>query len=128
MDIDRDGDVKTADYTIANTEGQHLALAKGLISDPGVDNQIGWDGYVFNAETREYLHVFLIQDSIDAMMPRPRLSMFIGGSINRLEIVGLAVRVFPDRDIKMLYAPLQGLSVRWEQHVEMIAFDRAATI
>ena len=47
MDIDRDGDVKTADYTIANTEGQHLALAKGLISDPGVDNQIGWDGYVY---------------------------------------------------------------------------------
>ena len=55
MDIDRNGDVQTADYTIANTEGTHAALAKGLISDPSVDNQIGYDSYVFNAETLQYL-------------------------------------------------------------------------
>ncbi|MEE8154260.1 MAG: RHS repeat-associated core domain-containing protein [Phycisphaerales bacterium] len=55
MDINRDGDVARSDYTIANTEGTHSALAKGLLSDPSVDNQIGWDGYVFNAETRQYL-------------------------------------------------------------------------
>ena len=50
------------------------------------------------------------------------------GSINRLEIVGLTVGVFPDRDIQMTHTPLQGLVVRGEQHVEMVAFDRAATI
>ncbi len=55
MDIDRNGDVQTADFTIANDEGPHAALATGLISDPSVDSQIGWDGYVFNAETRQYL-------------------------------------------------------------------------
>ncbi|MEE8154258.1 MAG: hypothetical protein V3T53_04785 [Phycisphaerales bacterium] len=54
MDINRNGDVQADDYSIANTEGAHAALAKGLLSDPSVDNQIGWDGYVFNAETRQY--------------------------------------------------------------------------
>ena len=114
MDIDRNGDVQSADYTIANTEGTHAALAKGLITESSVDNQIGWDGYVFNAETREYLHAFLIQDSIDAVIPRPCLSAFIYGSIDRLEIVGLAVGVFPDRHVKMTHAPLQRGFVRWE--------------
>ncbi len=55
MDIDRNGDVQTADYTIANTEGTHAALAKGLITQSSVDSQIGYDSYVFNAETRQYL-------------------------------------------------------------------------
>ena len=54
MDIDRNGDVQTADYTIANNEGTHSALAKGLLTQSSVDNQIGWDGYVFKAETRQY--------------------------------------------------------------------------
>ena len=82
MDIDRNGDVQTGDYTIANTEGIHSALAKGLLSDPSVDNQIGWDGYVFNAETRQYLHALLRQDSTDAAIPRLCLSVFICGSID----------------------------------------------
>ncbi len=128
MDNDRNGDIQTADFTIANNEGTHSALATGLISDPSVDSQIGWDGYVFNAETRQYLHALLIQDSMNAAVQRLCLSVFICGSIDRLEIVGLAVGVFPDRHVKMAHTPLQGLFVRWEQHVEMVAFDRTATI
>ncbi len=54
MDIDRNGDVAEADFWIADNESTHAALAKGLISQSSVDNQIGWDGYVFNAETRQY--------------------------------------------------------------------------
>ena len=54
QDIDRDGDVTITDYNIARTEGTHGALKLGSISDSAVDNQIGWDGYVFNAETLQY--------------------------------------------------------------------------
>ncbi|MEE8154256.1 MAG: RHS repeat-associated core domain-containing protein [Phycisphaerales bacterium] len=64
MDINRDGDVARSDYTIANSEGTHSALAKGLLSDPSVDNQIGWDGYVFNAETRQYAVRFRSYDPV----------------------------------------------------------------
>ena len=53
-DIDRSGTVDTADQSILNADNPTTALAKGLISDPSVDNQIGWDGYVFNAETQQY--------------------------------------------------------------------------
>lgn len=54
-DLDRDGTITTGDRTIASTSNS--ALASGLISDAaatGPDNAIGWDGYVFNAETRMY--------------------------------------------------------------------------
>jgi RHS repeat-associated protein len=55
FDIDRSGTITTADRTIASTT--RSALAGGLISNAatgGPDNPIGWDGYVFNAETRLY--------------------------------------------------------------------------
>jgi RHS repeat-associated protein len=54
-DLNRDGTITTADRTIASSS--KTALAAGLISDStasGPDNAIGWDGYVFNAETRLY--------------------------------------------------------------------------
>lgn len=49
-DLDRDGDVDTADLAIANTSYES-ALAPGVLSDSTVKNTIGWDGYVFNPET-----------------------------------------------------------------------------
>jgi RHS repeat-associated protein len=55
FDIDRSGTITTADRTIASTT--RSALAGGGISNAatgGPDNPIGWDGYVFNAETRLY--------------------------------------------------------------------------
>jgi RHS repeat-associated protein len=53
-DINRDGDVTLADYNLANGEGTHAALAKGLLSNSTVDNTIGWNGYVFNPELPLY--------------------------------------------------------------------------
>lgn len=54
-DINRNGTIDNDDLTGNTLEA---ALAFGLISDSssgGVDNQIGYDGYVFNTETQEYL-------------------------------------------------------------------------
>ncbi len=54
-DIDRSGEIDNDDLAGSSLEA---ALAFGLISDSssgGVDNQIGYDGYVFNTETQEYL-------------------------------------------------------------------------
>jgi len=59
-DLDRDGDVDSADETIATNFGATSALDYGVLSDignpsgPGVDNQIGFDGYVFNVEAELY--------------------------------------------------------------------------
>jgi RHS repeat-associated protein len=54
-DLNRDGSIGSADLTIVL--GYATALAPGLISSTsstGPDNTIGWDGYVFNPETRTY--------------------------------------------------------------------------
>jgi len=50
-DLDRDGDVDLDDYKIIGSA--QSALPFGELST--VDNNIGWDGYVFNAETRQIL-------------------------------------------------------------------------
>jgi RHS repeat-associated protein len=54
-DLNRDGSVDSGDVSIASGWNGSAALAKGLISDPdGPGNPIGYDGYVFNAETKIY--------------------------------------------------------------------------
>lgn len=59
-DLDRDGDIDNADYTIAASSngigGQFgsPALPEGMLSSSAVGNQIGFDGYVFNAEEETY--------------------------------------------------------------------------
>jgi RHS repeat-associated protein len=55
-DINRDGVIDADDETLANPI--KTALAAGLVSSAasgGADNAIGWDGYVFNAETALYI-------------------------------------------------------------------------
>ncbi|QKK07474.1 MAG: hypothetical protein HND58_04405 [Planctomycetota bacterium] len=53
-DIDRNGTVNSIDYIAALGAGK-AALAKGLVSDPsGPNSPIGYDGYLFNAETKLY--------------------------------------------------------------------------
>jgi len=51
-DLDRDGDVDLDDYGLIGQKKS--ALPVGELSSSAVDNNIGWDGYVFNAETRMY--------------------------------------------------------------------------
>jgi len=51
-DPDRDGDIDLDDYALIGQKKS--ALPVGELSLPGVDNIIGWDGYVFNAETKMY--------------------------------------------------------------------------
>ena len=54
-DLDRDGDVDGSDRTLVGST--KAALPEGRITDAsatGPDSQIGWDGYVFNAETMAY--------------------------------------------------------------------------
>jgi len=52
-DLDRDGTIDAIDMSIATGSGS--SLPAGQLSDPGgVDNPIGWDGYVFNAESLQY--------------------------------------------------------------------------
>jgi len=62
-DLDRDGQISRRDYGLANSSDPtgigfgHAALAEGVLSASGsgeVDNVIGWDGYVFNAEVETY--------------------------------------------------------------------------
>ncbi len=68
QDLNRDGQITTADRTTlaALTGGaDQAALASGMVSFTttgsggstvhGPDNSIAWDGYVFNAETGQYL-------------------------------------------------------------------------
>jgi len=52
-DFDRDGDVDMTDF-LAAVAGSGAALPAGQISSSNVGSTIGWDGYVFNAETGEY--------------------------------------------------------------------------
>jgi len=52
-DFDRDGDVDMTDFLTA-VAGSGAALPAGRISSSDVGSTIGWDGYVFNAETAEY--------------------------------------------------------------------------
>ncbi|MBX3356723.1 MAG: hypothetical protein KF724_13595 [Phycisphaeraceae bacterium] len=55
-DLNRDGTLSSADRTIAGVSAS--ALQSGLISIAsarGPDNAIGWDGYVFNPATGDYL-------------------------------------------------------------------------
>jgi len=54
-DLDRDGAIDSTDQSTANNASDAAALATGELSNATVQNTIGWDGYVFNAETREYL-------------------------------------------------------------------------
>jgi RHS repeat-associated protein len=54
-DLNRDGTVSFADWLLAS--GTTPALAEGVLSDSSAgapDNQIGYDGYVFNAEAELY--------------------------------------------------------------------------
>ncbi|MCH7798025.1 MAG: hypothetical protein IID28_06215 [Planctomycetes bacterium] len=51
-DINRDGVINYKDKTLLSTV--LAALPQGQLSGPGVRNEIGWDGYVFNAETAQY--------------------------------------------------------------------------
>ncbi|MCC6679132.1 MAG: hypothetical protein IT436_18560, partial [Phycisphaerales bacterium] len=54
-DIDRDGEIDSADLSLLTTWGAKSALSAGLISDAvGPDNVIGYDGYVFAHEHRSY--------------------------------------------------------------------------
>jgi RHS repeat-associated protein len=59
-DLDRDGVIGRRDYGLANNSDPwgigfgHAALAEGLLSSSAIDNQIGWDGYVFNPEVETY--------------------------------------------------------------------------
>lgn len=53
-DINRDGTVNSTDLIWAFNNNE-AALAGGQLSDPdGVDGSIGYDGYLFNAETKLY--------------------------------------------------------------------------
>ncbi|MBX3356720.1 MAG: hypothetical protein KF724_13580 [Phycisphaeraceae bacterium] len=55
-DLNRDGTINSSDRTLAGVSAS--ALASGLISNSGTggpDNSIGWDGYVFNPATGDYL-------------------------------------------------------------------------
>ncbi|MBX3356734.1 MAG: hypothetical protein KF724_13655 [Phycisphaeraceae bacterium] len=55
-DLNRDGTINSSDRTLAGVSAS--ALAAALISNAGTggpDNSIGWDGYVFNPATGEYL-------------------------------------------------------------------------
>jgi RHS repeat-associated protein len=63
LDVNRDGTISSLDQTLASSQGLKAALANGLISDPAtVDNQIGYDGYVFNAEAELYCVRFRTYD------------------------------------------------------------------
>lgn len=54
-DLNRDGAVNTADIPLATTWNGSAALADGQVSDPdGPDSPVGYDGYLFNAETKLY--------------------------------------------------------------------------
>lgn len=54
-DLNRDGKVDSADISIYSGWTNRAALAKGQVSDPaGPGSPIGYDGYVFNAETKLY--------------------------------------------------------------------------
>ncbi|MCC7389636.1 MAG: hypothetical protein IT431_12805 [Phycisphaerales bacterium] len=54
-DLNRDGSVSIADMSLFGNWYGKAALAKGLVSDPdGPNSPIGYDGYVFNAETKLY--------------------------------------------------------------------------
>ncbi len=77
QDLNRDGTISTADRTTlaALTGGaDQAALASGLVSFTttgsgastvhGPDNSIAWDGYVFNAETGQYLVRFRWYDPV----------------------------------------------------------------
>ncbi|MBX3356722.1 MAG: hypothetical protein KF724_13590 [Phycisphaeraceae bacterium] len=55
-DLNRDGTINSSDRTLAGVSAS--ALAAALISNAGTggpDNSIGWDGYVFNPATGDYL-------------------------------------------------------------------------
>jgi RHS repeat-associated protein len=51
-DVNRDGFINAAD--VSQWPSYIAALPEGQLSGP-IDNQVGWDGYVFNPETRQYL-------------------------------------------------------------------------
>lgn len=58
-DLDRDGDVDSTDWAIWNADDGGTTLDDGELSLPfddagSEDNVIGFDGYVFNAETQHY--------------------------------------------------------------------------
>lgn len=54
-DIDRDGEVDSADLSLLTTWGAKSALSAGVISEAtGPDNLVGYDGYVFVPEHRSY--------------------------------------------------------------------------
>ena len=53
-DLDRDGTVGIVDFLAERADWGVALQPRGLISASSVDNQIGYDGYVFNAETQQY--------------------------------------------------------------------------
>jgi len=61
-DINRDGTIDTDDYNIVNGASDATAIGVGLISTDDVDNIVGYDGYLFNAETRQYHVRFRVYD------------------------------------------------------------------
>ena len=52
-DLDRDGDNDSTDATLGGTT-YPTPLAEGELSLPGINNPIGYDGYIFNPETEDY--------------------------------------------------------------------------
>jgi RHS repeat-associated protein len=55
LDINRDGAITDADVSLASAAVGKGPLAPGMISDPdGMDNPIGYDGYVFDVESGLY--------------------------------------------------------------------------
>jgi RHS repeat-associated protein len=86
FDIDRSGTITTADRTIASTT--RSALAGGGISNAatgGPDNPIGWDGYVFNAETRLYTVRYRTYEPVlGRWMQRDPLEYLPGAALHEL--------------------------------------------
>jgi len=94
-DMDRNGTVNSIDY-IAALGATKAALAKGLISDPnGSDNPIGYDGYIFNAETKLYTVRFRHYEPVTGgWMERDRLT-YVDGQ-NSIEFVRSQPIVYTD--------------------------------
>ncbi|MBX3356663.1 MAG: hypothetical protein KF724_13290 [Phycisphaeraceae bacterium] len=82
-DLNRDGTINSSDRTLAGVSAS--SLASGLISNSGTggpDNSIGWDGYVFNPATGDYIsryRTYLTQ--VGRWDRRDPVSIYIVGSL-----------------------------------------------